>query len=297
MLSGPAKAFWRCEMLTRIISGTIGAAILVLVLFLPSYALALTVLAASAIGLYEFRRALKNRDINIDLTISIIFSLIISAKAYAPALPAQFFSGLPVFLRRVLRPGDLDALLIVLVIYLFCRVIFDKSRFKPEDLAWTLAGILYIPFLLSFTVKTRIMDMGFEFIWLIMIGSIITDTFAYFVGVSVGRTKIIPHISPKKTVEGSIGGAAGCMLFMILYGAFVINKAGTGVISLYHFAAMGLLCGVVSQLGDWAASAIKRFAGIKDYGTLIPGHGGIMDRADSILFVAPVVYIYVNLFI
>lgn len=284
-------------MLTRIISGTIAAAILIVLLLLPPYALTLTVLAASVIGLYEFRKALKTRNINTDLTISIISAIIITAKAFAPALPAQFFSGLPVILQRIFRPEDLDALLVVLVIYLFCRVIFDNSRFKPEDLAWTLAGVIYIPFLLSFTIKTRILERGFAFIWLIIIGSVITDTFAYFVGVAIGKTKIIPHISPKKTVEGSIGGAAGCMVFMILYGAFVINKAGTEIIPLYHFAVMGILCGVVSQLGDWAASAVKRFVGIKDYGSLIPGHGGIMDRVDSILFVAPLVYTYVNLFI
>jgi phosphatidate cytidylyltransferase len=166
-----------------------------------------------------------------------------------------------------------------------------------EDMAYTLFGIAYIPFLLSFAVMTRNLERGISYIWLIPIGAAITDIFAYFTGVTLGKTKIIPHISPKKTVEGSIGGAIGCMLTMVLYGVVFMNNGEIPAIPLHHFAIMGLLCGVVSQLGDWAASSIKRSTGIKDFGRLIPGHGGIMDRADSILFVAPLIYIYVTLFL
>jgi len=82
-----------------------------------------------------------------------------------------------------------------------------------------------------------------------------------------------------------------------MYGMFVMNGNGYEHVQVYHFAVLGLLCGFVSQLGDWAASSIKRTMGIKDFGNLVPGHGGIMDRIDSILFVAPMVYIYISLFL
>jgi len=140
------------------------------------------------------------------------------------------------------------------------------------------------------------MDRGFEYIWLVVIGASVTDIFAYFAGTFFGRHKIIPDISPKKTVEGSLGGALGCMVTMMLYGIIFLNRHGIPPVAAYHFAAMGLLCGVLSQIGDWSASAVKRSAGIKDFGWIIPGHGGIMDRCDSYLFVAPAVYFYIILF-
>ena len=139
------------------------------------------------------------------------------------------------------------------------------------------------------------MDEGLKYIWIILIGSFITDIFAYFVGVAIGKNKIIPHISPKKTVEGSVGGAIGCMVFMVLYGAIIVNREGANLIPVYHFAILGLLCGVLAQIGDWAASSIKRYTGIKDFGNLIPGHGGIMDRWTAFFCGTLVYFILISL--
>lgn len=284
-------------MITRIISGIIAAAVLVALLLLPSWALAAAVLATSVIGLFEFYRAFKNKKINIDLTVSMIAAVVITGKAYGASLSSRIFPGLSDLFQKMFTSGNMDILGYILVVWLFCRVIFDGSRFRLVDLAYTLAGIVYIPFFLAYAIMIRNLDRGFEYIWLILIGSVVTDIFAYFVGVTIGTTKIVPHISPKKTVEGSVGGALGCMLVMMLYGSLILNRAGMSPIPVYHFAILGLLCGLVAQIGDWAASAIKRYTGIKDFGSLIPGHGGIMDRADSVLFVAPLVYIYLSLFI
>lgn len=284
-------------MLKRIISGIIAAAILIVLMLLPQHVLAFTALAASIIGLLEFSHAMKQRNINIDLPVSIISAVVIMGNACGVTIPVDIFPGLTGFLTKVFAAKNLNAFFYILLLYLFCRIIFDRTNCHIEDMAYTLFGIVYIPFLLSFAIMTRNLERGFEFIWLVLIGSVMTDIFAYFVGVTMGKIKIIPHISPKKTVEGSIGGAIGCMLIMIIYGAIIMNRAGVAPIPLYHFAIMGFLCGVVAQLGDWAASAIKRNAGIKDFGNLIPGHGGIMDRADSIIFVSPLVYIYVSLFL
>jgi phosphatidate cytidylyltransferase len=284
-------------MLTRIISGIIASAILIVLLLLPSYVLAIAALAASIIGLFEFSNAMKKRNINIDLPVSVISAVIIMGKAYGVTIPAELFPELSGILKKIFAANNLNAFLYILILYLFCRIIFGRTECQVGDIAYTLLGIIYIPFLLSFAIMTRNLERGFEFIWLVLIGSIMTDVFAYFVGVSLGKNKIIPHISPKKTIEGSIGGAIGCMLIMMLYGKVIMNRMGAAPISLYHFAVMGFLCGVVAQFGDWAASAIKRYSGIKDFGNLIPGHGGIMDRVDSILFVSPLVYIYVSLFL
>ena len=283
-------------MLTRIISGVIGGAGLIAILLLPPYVLALTALVASIIALFEFSKAMKMKGINIDIIVSSISAVAIVGKAYGATLSQELFPNLSELFSKIFAFEYLNALLFIVIVYLFCRIIFENGRFKMEDMAYTLLGIIYIPFLLSFVVSTRNLERGFEFMWLIFIGAMITDIFAYFAGVTLGKTKIIPHISPKKTVEGSIGGAIGCMLTMILYGVVIMNRAGTEPIPLVHFAILGFLCGVVSQLGDWAASSIKRTTGIKDFGKVIPGHGGIMDRADSVLFVAPLIYIYVSLF-
>ncbi len=284
-------------MLIRIISGTIGLAILAALLLLPAYAVAFTVLVASIIGLFEFSRAVAKKDIHVDLSVSIIAGVIIIAKAYGSNLPRHMFPMLSDFFNGLLGAKYLNAFIYILIVYLFCRIIFQKGKFCLNDMAYTLFAIVYIPFLLSFAVAVRNLENGFIYIWLVVIGSVATDTFAYFTGVTMGKTKIVPHISPKKTVEGSIGGAVGCMLIMILYGVFFINGANQNNVPVYHFAILGLLCGFVSQLGDWAASSIKRITGIKDFGNLIPGHGGIMDRIDSILFVAPLVYIYISIFL
>lgn len=126
---------------------------------------------------------------------------------------------------------------------------------------------------------------------MILIGACATDIFAYFTGVAIGRTKILPAISPKKSLEGSIGGVLGCTAAMAVFGLF--ERRLSGGMPFYHFIILGVICGVISQLGDWAASAVKRYAEIKDFGNIMPGHGGVLDRIDSMLFVAPMVYFYI----
>ena len=127
---------------------------------------------------------------------------------------------------------------------------------------------------------------GGEYYWyFIFIGAWVTDTFAYFSGRLFGKHKLIPAVSPKKTVEGAIGGAVCCALVAMLYG-LVIGKCFDGVSPNYLVLAVsGLLIAVVSQIGDLAMSAIKRQYGIKDYGKLLPGHGGLLDRFDSCMAV------------
>jgi phosphatidate cytidylyltransferase len=106
----------------------------------------------------------------------------------------------------------------------------------------------------------------------------------------MGKVKLCPKVSPKKTVEGALGGIVGSVALSTLSG-IIFNNLGVDI-KIIHFVVSGFLCGIASELGDLAASYIKRYTGIKDFGNLIPGHGGILDRFDSILFTAPVIYYY-----
>ncbi|MBR6474503.1 MAG: CDP-archaeol synthase, partial [Lachnospiraceae bacterium] len=134
-------------------------------------------------------------------------------------------------------------------------------------------------------------------VWLIFIGSWGSDTMAYVVGRKLGKTKIAPKLSPKKSLEGLIGGIVGAALIGIIYALIFKSKLDEYFSNpILVFALTGAIGSVVSQIGDMAASAIKRNKGIKDYGTLIPGHGGILDRFDSVIFIAPIVYLLMNIF-
>ena len=160
-------------------------------------------------------------------------------------------------------------------------------KYQADQIAAAVFSFLYVPVMLSFIDFIRAEEKGRYLVWFILICSWGCDTCAYCVGMLIGRRKIFPALSPKKTLEGCIGGVLGSALLGALYCRFVMGEAP-------GFAGLAaLICGlgaVVSMLGDLAASAVKRNKGIKDYGKLIPGHGGIMDRFDSVIVTAPLIY-------
>lgn len=129
------------------------------------------------------------------------------------------------------------------------------------------------------------------YVWLVYIIAFGSDTFAYFTGRAFGRRKLYPEVSPNKTVEGAIGGIVGCTVISIIYFNYL------GINKYFYIIIFSICASVFSMVGDLSASKIKREFGIKDYGNFLPGHGGILDRFDSVLFVAPVVYYFVNYFI
>ena len=179
-------------------------------------------------------------------------------------------------------------LAVVLISLLY---LFNIEERELSDAMATLTGILYVVFL-SFHVT--LVEQSGEYgilVWLIFITAFGTDILAYFTGYAMGKHKLCPKISPKKTIEGSVGGILGSVIFCGVFGYFVVPQL------LLHCIIMGILGGVISQFGDLTASIFKRKMGIKDYGNLIPGHGGILDRFDSVLFTAPMVYYYIMLII
>ncbi len=169
--------------------------------------------------------------------------------------------------------------------------LFRIDERKPEDGMATMTGVFYVVFFSYHAVLIDQFRSGANeyhlLIWLVFITAFATDIMAYFTGYAFGKHKLCPKISPKKTVEGSIGGIVGSILCSGLFGYFAVPQL------LADCLLIGALGGVISQFGDLSASVFKRKMGIKDYGTLIPGHGGIMDRFDSVMFTAPMVYYYI----
>jgi phosphatidate cytidylyltransferase len=274
-------------MKTRIISAVAAIGLLAAVTYLGSLAIGIAIFVLSLAGIYEFYKALSKGGFNPFYPAGYLACLPLLYLAFAGSIPD--LAGMP-GTEAALTAVAAGAFL--LLVFLFCLLIFSDGRYTAADVSVTFLGIIYVVFLFSFVTLTRNMGNGYLYIWLIFIGAWATDTFAYFTGVSIGKTKILPKVSPKKSLEGSVGGIAGCILAMLLFGmAFnhILN------VPLFHFAILGGICGVVSQIGDWAASAVKRSVDIKDYGNIMPGHGGVLDRLDSILFVAPAVYFYISL--
>lgn len=280
-------------MKTRIISGVAALLLLAIVMFLGKYAFGAVVFLLALIGIHEFYNAMKSGGYKP-----------VRIMGYISCLPLLYltFGNSRLSLNSIVDYSihlKILALFVFLVLSsLLCLLIFKHEKYNIADAAITILGIIYVVFLFSFLILVRsINGRGDLFIWLVFAGAWVPDTAAYFTGVALGKTKILPVVSPKKSLEGSIGGIAGCVAVMTGIGLFLnsLGIYGAAGIPFFHYIILGLLCGAVSQIGDWAASAIKRYVAVKDYGNLMPGHGGVLDRFDSILFAAPVVYFYLSL--
>ncbi len=271
---------------TRIISGLVGLVLLIGVLYMGSIVLGIVVSIIAAIGLYEF------------------YNSISKTKGIQPIKIVGYLSVVPLLVLGLQKTGwyniDLGimtGLSVCLIIFVSMAIIvFGHKKYNIVDACATAFGIAYIPFLMGFIIVLRNMEYGNILIWLIFIGAWGTDTLAYTFGRLFGKRKIIPEISPKKTLAGALGGILGCILLMVIYGIIVNNYFDLNI-RYIALVLLGLFCGVISQIGDWAASAIKRYVDVKDFGNIMPGHGGVLDRFDSILFVAPVIYYVLVLFI
>lgn len=190
-------------------------------------------------------------------------------------------------------------LLLFVVIFMLMMAVYVLTfpRYRSEQVMAAFFCILYAPLMLSFIYLTERMENGSYIVWMILISSWVCDTCAYFTGMRFGRHKLAPVLSPKKTIEGAIGGVAGSAAVGALYALLLVQRVMPQQNAVWLFAILGGVGAVISQIGDLAASAIKRNHDIKDYGTCIPGHGGIMDRFDSVIFTAPMIYFMAQLWI
>lgn len=170
-------------------------------------------------------------------------------------------------------------------------------KYRADAVMAVVFGFFYVGVMLSCIYRIRQLNDGIYLVWMVFLCSWISDTCAYLVGVTMGKHKFVPNLSPKKTIEGVIGGIAGSVLLGAVYGVVLKNYTTVFENPVPICMIIGGLGSVVSQIGDLAASAIKRNYDIKDYGRLIPGHGGILDRFDSVIFVAPLIFYAYQLFL
>jgi phosphatidate cytidylyltransferase len=203
------------------------------------------------------------------------------------------------FLAPHFDPGLLIPVLLMLAIALPMFWIFIRMRSGAAfvNWAWTLGGILYVGWLLSHLVSLRGMADGMSWVFFVILANAASDTAAFFIGRSFGRHRLAPRISPNKTWEGALAGVVGAVVLSLLFTAPRLFAATNPVyiegFIYWQALVLGLLVSVFGQLGDLAESLLKRHAGVKDSGGLLPGHGGILDRMDSIIFAGIVVYYYV----
>lgn len=247
---------------TRIITGLIIAAVLLIALFSGGWLLFLLILAVSLLAQWEFYTMFWPGKAGIAYKIlSLICGLTIVSSAFLlPTINTSFFMAMAFLL------------IALLFLWRFGRGI--ETTFADAGIALT--GIIYLPFVLQFAIS-----LTPAHILLILLASVGSDTGGYYAGARYGKHHIWPSVSPKKTWEGSLGGLLLCTLVVTIYGKILFG--GT----IWSWLLMGILLNIASQLGDFFESALKRAAGVKDSSNLLPGHGGILDRIDSILFALP----------
>lgn len=189
--------------------------------------------------------------------------------------------------------GQNQLLMPILVIYLLAVLavyVITYPAYHDKQIMAAFLALFYVSVMLSFVYRIRVLEHGLILVLLIFVSSWGNDTCAYLVGRAIGKHKMSPKLSPKKSIEGLIGGIAGAGILGIVFG-FLYNKYVHEMeLAPLLFAVIGAVGAIPAVIGDLAASAIKRNNDIKDYGKLIPGHGGILDRFDSIIFTAPIVY-------
>lgn len=263
----------------RIISAVLGIIYIVCMLFFGGWFFKISVLLMALILIHEFYQAFKAKGYRPFIWLGFIFLIIL------------FYFYLTSYKYSIV------VLMSVFVIVALSLPIFAK-KIGPMDVLITVFGAIYPGMMIFFFIPLAFEAgaYGMNLLILTFLITWATDTFAYFVGKSLGKNQLCPDISPNKTVEGGIGGLLGSIIIGIVFG-IVANKLLTWETPLYHFGLMGLLGGVLSQIGDLSASYIKRFCKIKDFGKILPGHGGLLDRFDSLLFVLPAIYIYYMIFL
>lgn len=257
-------------MKTRVLSGLIMVPLL-LVLYFGGYVLLAACFVIGVMGVREFYKGFE-------------------AMGIRPCYNAAYVAALGLYaINMFTDKPQWQMLWFFAVVLMGLLYLFKIQDRKLEDGLATITGIFYVVF---FSYHVTLVDQTGEYgilVWLIVLTAFGTDIMAYFTGVLFGKHKLCPVISPKKTIEGSIGGILGSVILCGIFGYIFIPRL------LVHCLIIGFLGGIVSQFGDLTASIFKRKMGIKDYGNLIPGHGGIMDRFDSVLFTGPMVYYYIVL--
>lgn len=280
--------FW-----TRLISGVVLVALALLLIIPGGPVLLVSTCAISLIGLFEYHRALGLHKmpaawvgyiftvvcyINFLFRRQTLFSMPVKAN------DSIVWKGLPVIM-----------LIVCLLIALLFFYVFAYPKYDIKQIAELFFGPVYVSVMLSYIYQLRAYTHGKYLVWLIFLTAWGCDTCAYCAGRLFGKHHMSPVLSPKKTIEGAIGGVVGAFLLNLIYMMIFREKLTyMGTKEIIILSLLSMIGALISMVGDLAASAIKRNVDIKDYGKLIPGHGGILDRFDSVLITAPVIYYLVT---
>ncbi|MFZ7132093.1 MAG: phosphatidate cytidylyltransferase [Eubacteriales bacterium] len=259
-------------MIKRILTAVIGIPLLIYIINSGGIIFFISLMIVSSVGLWEYSKSVnKNKQIKINYILEIslgIFLLCIFNYKSEWVVPGVVFSFMMIFVYEIIK-GKADIL----------QGIFSFF------------GIMYIPILFGHILLFQTLRHGMLILWLVFIICFSTDTFAYLIGIRFGKHKLCPNISPKKSVEGAIAGTIGSVIMSLTYG-YLLNFFNLLDFSLYYYFILAFITSILSQFGDLTASLIKRYFGVKDFGNILPGHGGVLDRFDSIIFAAPIVYYF-----
>ncbi len=258
----------------RLLTGVIGIPIIYVILwYLPKEYLWLLILTAAGLGMHELYRMAEQKGVRPQKTLGIVLGLLLVINFFKPLFPDLKFEFLVTLF-----------LVVVMLARLFSARPVDGAL---EDISVTLLGIFYVAMLFGFQSRIRMLNDGKQ--WLVFMYIVIwaSDTAAYYIGTAFGRHRLYEKISPKKSVEGLAAAVAGAVLASLACRLWFMPT-----MPAMEAATLGAILSCVGVLGDLAESLIKRGVGVKDSGGLIPGHGGVLDRMDSMLFAAPVLFYY-----
>lgn len=265
--------------ITRIVTGLILFPLVAIILIWGNkYLVDIAISVIAILSLHEFYNAFKGKA----NPIGIIGYIAAASIAFIHVIPIEWMLKI------------IGVLLSISILSLFLIVITSNLKRNIVDIAITFFGICYIAiFLMFIPIIRENLPNGRIILWFVLLAGWGTDIFAYFVGKYFGTHKF-SEISPNKTIEGCVGGTIGATILIVAYAAICNNVFGMDINYLL-IAGIGILLSIVGQIGDLAASSIKRYVGIKDFSHLIPGHGGMLDRIDSLIFIAPFAYILLHL--
>lgn len=260
--------------LKRITSGFIVAISVAIMLLIPNkYVIGLLLAIIALVAMHEYLKAISKVCTPIKW-VAYLSCLSVAAVNFIPE--QNMLKAIMMFLPSIM-------------LILFANVIATDMKISFKDMSYTLLGICYIPVFISFLTLIDAMQNGKILIGYILISAWGTDVFAYLIGKKFGKHKF-SKVSPKKSIEGCIAGTIGSVLIMVLY-TFILNRYFQFNYSYMYVMIVGIVLSLIGQIGDFSASCIKRYVDIKDYSNLLPGHGGMLDRIDSVLFLAPFAYL------
>jgi len=261
----------------RVITGVVGVPIVILAIWFgdPWPWFTILIAAAALAGTYEFYNMA-----NFDRREPLLYLGLLWALALVLS---------PHYMKLNVLPVVITSTMLISLIYLLCRPSREKAF---RSWAWAIAGALYVGWMLSYWLSLRGFWDGRSWVYLAILTTFANDTGAFFIGRSRGKHKLAPAISEAKTWEGALGGLLSGIVAAVLI-AMVLNLISPFTFRYWQIILLGFLVSVFAQLGDLVESLLKRNMGVKESGNLLPGHGGILDRFDSLIFVGAVVYYYV----